>query len=408
MSAIIVPSQSPQKSKKEKEKERREKAQQQANERVKAVVRRLPPNLPEEIFWQTVQKWVTEDTVSWKVYYSGKFKKRMNKENIPSRAYIAFKNEELLIQFSREFDGHLFKDKAGNESYAIVEYAPYQKVPSEKRKQDSKNNTIEKDEDYISFINSLNAPTGEPVTLEALIAATRPPEPPKTTPLLEALKAEKSAQKDKEAILRNHAHYKDQTNVAAIATNPNRKDDKKKVAPQPPQPVSKESSKASDTPAPLSKKAKKKAAEAQKASEGQKAGTATKTDAKSQAAQPAAPAPAPKPSKKAKAATPATPVAPPVILAAKPPPTPAPVAVTAASPSTKAGSSAPTETPAADATPQRRPRAMIGRHLEVALGGIGASARARREKEKERTSAEAKSAAPATGESATTFAFTPA
>jgi regulator of nonsense transcripts 3 len=75
----------------------------------------------------------------------------------------------------------------GNESYAIVEYAPYQKVPSEKRKQDSKHNTIEKgtsrllsvplrllliaaqtDEDYISFMKALNAPTGEPVTLEAL------------------------------------------------------------------------------------------------------------------------------------------------------------------------------------------------------------------------------------------------
>lgn len=76
MSTVPIPTHSPSKSKKEKEKERREKAQQQANERLKTVIRRLPPNLPEEIFWQTVQKWVTEDTVSWKVYYSGKFKKR--------------------------------------------------------------------------------------------------------------------------------------------------------------------------------------------------------------------------------------------------------------------------------------------------------------------------------------------
>lgn len=73
---------------------------------------------------------------------------------------------------------------SGNESYAIVEYAPHQKVPSEKRKQDSKNNTIEKgtllylgmeamtnswkDEDYISFIESLKAPTSDAVKIESL------------------------------------------------------------------------------------------------------------------------------------------------------------------------------------------------------------------------------------------------
>lgn len=37
---------------------------------------------------------------------------------------------------------------------------------------------------------------------------------PTTTPLLEALKAEKSAQRDKEAILRNHAHYKESVAAA--------------------------------------------------------------------------------------------------------------------------------------------------------------------------------------------------
>ena len=38
---------------------------------------------------------------------------RLNKENIPSRAYIAFKTEEQLTQFGKEYDGHLFRDKAG-------------------------------------------------------------------------------------------------------------------------------------------------------------------------------------------------------------------------------------------------------------------------------------------------------
>jgi len=40
-------------------------------------------------------------------------KKKLNRENVHSRAYIAFKTEELVAKFSREYDGHVFKDKAG-------------------------------------------------------------------------------------------------------------------------------------------------------------------------------------------------------------------------------------------------------------------------------------------------------
>ncbi len=38
---------------------------------------------------------------------------RLNKENIPSRAYIAFKTAEMVMQFAKAFDGHVFKDKSG-------------------------------------------------------------------------------------------------------------------------------------------------------------------------------------------------------------------------------------------------------------------------------------------------------
>ena len=37
----------------------------------------------------------------------------MNKENVHSRAYIAFKTEDFVATFSREYDGHVFRDKAG-------------------------------------------------------------------------------------------------------------------------------------------------------------------------------------------------------------------------------------------------------------------------------------------------------
>lgn len=70
-----------------------------------------------------------ESVLSWKAAYEAvrlrisvilffslafkQFWNRVNKESIPSRAYIAFKTEELVATFSREYDGHLFRDKAG-------------------------------------------------------------------------------------------------------------------------------------------------------------------------------------------------------------------------------------------------------------------------------------------------------
>ena len=65
---------------KKKKKSRSEKraaaAKANPHERTKTVVRRLPPNLPEEIFWQSVQKWVSDETVVWKSFVQGKLRKK--------------------------------------------------------------------------------------------------------------------------------------------------------------------------------------------------------------------------------------------------------------------------------------------------------------------------------------------
>ncbi|KAI0319334.1 Smg-4/UPF3 family-domain-containing protein [Amylostereum chailletii] len=247
------------------------------NERLKTIVRRLPPNLPEDIFWQSVQTWVSDETATWKFFYPGKLRKKANKENIHSRAYIAFKTEELVAKFSREYDGHIFRDKAGNESQAVVEFAPYQKIPPlEKKRPDNRIGTIDKDDDFIAFLQALESSATKPYDaeqlLENLIASTAPHPQPTSTPLLEALKAEKSAQKDKEAILRNHPHYKD-----------SKKDDGKKKGN-----VAANSSKAApDSTATIGKKAAKKAA-AQKTTQTQAKSTASS----SSTARPANKAPA--------------------------------------------------------------------------------------------------------------------
>ena len=46
---------------------------------------------------------------------------RYNKENVPSRAYIAFRDPERLTEFSRAYDGHTFRDKAGENNLDLIE-----------------------------------------------------------------------------------------------------------------------------------------------------------------------------------------------------------------------------------------------------------------------------------------------
>jgi len=43
---------------------------------LKAVVCRLPPNHPEQIFWQSMQTWVTNEAVILKELYPSKVKKK--------------------------------------------------------------------------------------------------------------------------------------------------------------------------------------------------------------------------------------------------------------------------------------------------------------------------------------------
>src|SRR5260221_6678833 len=88
-----------------------------------------------------------------------------------------------------------------------------------------------------------------------LVASTERPAMPTSTPLLDALKAEKSAQRDKEAIQRNHPHYKD-------AAQASKKDDSKRKAAAAASGATSEAKQGGDSTAPLSKRAAKRAAAA--------------------------------------------------------------------------------------------------------------------------------------------------
>ncbi|BGP22665.1 regulatorof nonsense transcripts 3 [Rhodotorula toruloides] len=173
----------------------------QGNQRLKLVVRRLPPDLPPAVFWKTVSSWVTREgadgeglegaeQVVWSQYKQGKVRRSgKDKDSVQSRAYITFKTPEALVAFSRGYDGWSFRDKAGNISQAVVEFAPYQRIPTAPAKPDPRQGTIDEDPDFLAFQEALTAAP----------AASQPAETPainpKSTPLLEYLRQQKATAK---------------------------------------------------------------------------------------------------------------------------------------------------------------------------------------------------------------------
>ncbi|KXS08997.1 hypothetical protein M427DRAFT_262506 [Gonapodya prolifera JEL478] len=54
------------------------KAGKQLRSKTKVVIRRLPPNLPEQVFWSSVEGWLPN--VDWKVFVSGKLSSNVKLE----------------------------------------------------------------------------------------------------------------------------------------------------------------------------------------------------------------------------------------------------------------------------------------------------------------------------------------
>jgi len=74
-----------------------------------------------------------------------------------SRAYINFVEQQDIFMFREKFDNYVFVDSKGVEYPAIVEFAPFQRLPKKRvgKKKDLKCGTIESDSYYISFLENL-------------------------------------------------------------------------------------------------------------------------------------------------------------------------------------------------------------------------------------------------------------
>ncbi|KAJ3325801.1 hypothetical protein HDU76_013080 [Blyttiomyces sp. JEL0837] len=163
--------------------------------RLKVVVRRLPPHLPENIFLDTVAQWTPE--TDWISYVQGKLAKSFPaKAHTFSRAYLNFTSIGGLAEFTKNYNGWLFKDEKNDVEYrAVVEFAPFQRIPKKKKKIDNRLNTLDADPDYMAFLESLK-PDAEKKDKSTTPNIENPPvipEKPKSTPLLDDLRAKKAA-----------------------------------------------------------------------------------------------------------------------------------------------------------------------------------------------------------------------
>ena len=135
------------------------------DDKLKVVVRRLPPVLTKQTFTETLPENLQ---VNWQYWVQGKPAKTPAKEHCHSTAYLSFQDTDSLLAFYKAYNNHLFIDgkglkiilslkfgNIGHESHAIVELAPYQKIPKPRRKVDPLLNTIEDDPDYLAYLESL-------------------------------------------------------------------------------------------------------------------------------------------------------------------------------------------------------------------------------------------------------------
>ncbi|KAG0042863.1 hypothetical protein BGZ83_012085 [Gryganskiella cystojenkinii] len=192
--------------------------------KTKIIVRRLPANLPEAVFMESIKPFLSEQSVERPLtWVAGKVSKNPVKGNTFARAYIYFRSVKLATDFQKAYHGHAFVDRNGNEGRAYVEFAPFQKVPREQRKADTKQGTIEDDPDYQAFLQSL---TAEPTEAEKEMKLSGTEQllkesalNPKSTPLLEDLRAQKAAAQAKSQANRLAARQARQGGKAGLSSS---------------------------------------------------------------------------------------------------------------------------------------------------------------------------------------------
>lgn len=115
------------------------------------MIRRLPPTMTQDQFIEQISPLPEHDYL-----YFVKADMSLGQFAF-SRAYINFMDQQDIFMFREKFDNYVFVDSKGTEYPAVVEFAPFQRLPKKRigKKKDLKCGTVESDTYYISFLESL-------------------------------------------------------------------------------------------------------------------------------------------------------------------------------------------------------------------------------------------------------------
>lgn len=185
----------------------------------KVIVRRLPPSMDQQTFLNQVSP-----IPEYNYIYTAKGDSKLG-EFAFTRVYINFINPNDIYDFKERFDNYVFLDSRGHEYPAVVEFAPFQKIPKKrgKTRQDPKCGTIESDPIFQDFLESLNKPKEQEEKPEFSLQLTSENKNDITTPLLEYIK-NKRAQK-----LRIREVRREERKRREFDKRKDRYDDKKKI-----------------------------------------------------------------------------------------------------------------------------------------------------------------------------------
>lgn len=221
--------------------------------RLKLVVRRLPPALTKDEFLSTLgDDWkIPSNKIDWLDYRCGKTKPP-GKLSLQSRAYLHLTNDQHVKPFEAHFLQLSFHDAKGSHKdpqlkqlLPSLAFAPNQRIPSVKQRQDGRQGTIDQDPEFIAFLERETQPVTKPLSLDQALAQEKPKDKVSSTPLLDDLREKKqnkarANQKHKEekqsdkSSARGRDHKSDAKQPVKLLAKDKKNQPAQPVAPTPP------------------------------------------------------------------------------------------------------------------------------------------------------------------------------
>ncbi|CAH0492501.1 unnamed protein product [Peronospora farinosa] len=138
----------------------------------KLVVRNIPSTTSEEEVREMLKGYGIGHEVIWR-FVPGRNRRKNNREPIPARLYLDMNKEpEKIKTLIAALHGQLFcynvKEKTDIKPLE-VEFAPFQKIPREKQRKDAKIGTIDRDPEYMAFLNELSKPKDKLPSAETVV-----------------------------------------------------------------------------------------------------------------------------------------------------------------------------------------------------------------------------------------------